>query len=110
MSSQPQLESKFKSELIAQIKLQYPGAIILKTDANQLQGILDNIILFKDKWAAFEAKRSQFSPHRPNQDYYAELMNEMSYASFVYPENKEVFLNELHETFRPNRSAFISKR
>lgn len=97
------LESKFKTDLIAEIERLYPGAIVLKTDANQIQGIPDQIILYDDRWAAFEAKRSQFATHRPNQDYYIDLFNKMSYAAFVYPQNKEVFLNELQQALRPNR-------
>jgi len=97
------LESKFKSDLIREIERLFPGAIILKTDANQIQGFTDNFILYGTRWAAFEAKRDIYSPHRPNQDYYVNLLNKMSYASFVYPQNKEDFLNELQQTFRLSR-------
>lgn len=99
------LESRFKTELIKKLRRLYPGAIILKNDANYLQGIPDQLILFGDRWAAFEAKRSESSPHQPNQDYYVEYMNEMSYASFVYPENEEVFLHELQRSLRPRGVA-----
>jgi len=102
------LESKFKSDLIRDIERLYPGAIVLKTDANQIQGIPDQIILYGDHWAAFEAKRSDSSPHRPNQDYYVNLFNNMSYAAFVYPQNKEVFLHELQQALRPGRRARLS--
>lgn len=104
------LESDFKSKLIAEIERQYPGAIVLKTDANQIQGIPDQLILFGDRWAAFEAKRSKNSPKRPNQEYYVRLFNEMSYAAFVYPQNKEVFLDELQQAFRSNRRARVPFR
>ena len=103
------LESKFKAELIRKLKRQFPGAIILKTDANSIQGIPDNIILFRNKWAAFEAKKSIDAPHQENQDYYVELLNSMSYASFVYPECEEEFLDELQYTLRPSRRARILK-
>jgi len=99
------LESKFKSELIKEIEALYPGAIVLKTDANQIQGITDQIVLWGDRWAAFEAKRRENSSHRPNQDYYVDLFNQMSFASFVYPENKEAILNELQQAFRHRRST-----
>lgn len=104
------LESSFKAELIKEIKRRFPGAVVLKTDANQIQGIPDQLILFGDQWAAFEAKRSQYAPHRPNQDYYVDLFNRMSYATFVYPQNKETFLNELQQTFRPHRSTRLFER
>lgn len=104
------LESKFKTELIKEIKRQYPGAIVLKTDANQVQGIPDQLILYGQRWAAFEAKRSETASHQPNQDYYVDLFNEMSYASFVYPENKEVFLYELQQALRSGRRTRLSFR
>lgn len=99
------LESVFKKKLINRILREFPGAIVLKADANYIQGITDNFILFEDKWAAFEAKRNKFAPHQPNQDYYVDLLNGMSYASFVYPENEDQFINEIQQSFRPNRST-----
>jgi hypothetical protein len=102
------LESKFKSELIAEIKRQFPGAVVLKTDANQIQGIPDQLILWGSRWAAFEAKRSMTAPHQPNQDYYVGLFDQMSFARFVYPENEEVFLYELQQAFRTRRRARVS--
>jgi hypothetical protein len=86
---------------------QYPGAIILKTNANDLQGFPDQIILYKSRWAAFEAKQSGMARHRPNQDYYVDILDEMSFARFVYPENKEDFLVELQHALRPRRRTRI---
>jgi hypothetical protein len=95
------LESDFKKKLIAEIMDEFPGAIILKNDANSLQGIPDHIILFERYWAMFEAKRSPTASHRPNQDYYVRRLNRMSLAQFVYPDNQKEFLHELQHTFRP---------
>lgn len=39
---------------------------------------------------------------------YVEKMNEMSYAAFIYPENKEEILNELERSFQARRSARLS--
>lgn len=97
----PQLESIFKRKLIKELEELYPGAVILKNDATLHQGIPDHIILYGSKWAMFEAKRSRTSRHRPNQDHFIKVLNRMSYASFVYPENKEDFLDELQQTLRP---------
>lgn len=49
--------------------------------------------------AALEGKKSASAPHRPNQDYYVQQMDEMSFAAFIYPENKEEVLNELARSF-----------
>lgn len=89
------LESRFQGELIKKIKKTIPGAVVLKNDPNYIQGIPDLLVLHKDKWAALECKRSEKSSHRPNQDYYVDLMNGMSYAAFVSPENEEDILREL---------------
>lgn len=92
-------ESNFQSNLIKKIKKMFVGCIVMKTDPNYIQGIPDILILYKDKWAALENKKSATASHRPNQDYYVKLMNKMSFSRFIYPENEEVVLNELQRTF-----------
>ena len=97
------LEKIFQSELIKELKELFPGCIILKNDPTYVQGIPDLLILFEDKWAALEVKKSITASHRPNQEFYVNKMGRMSYANFIYPENKEVVLNELQETFFSRR-------
>lgn len=94
------LERDFQSSLIKDIKRQFPGCIVMKNDPNYIQGIPDLVILHNDKWAALEVKKDENASHQPNQDYYICKMNEMSYASFVCPENKEEVLSELSSAFR----------
>lgn len=94
------LESIFQKELIDEIRERYPGCVIIKNDPNYIQGFPDLTILYKDKWAAMEVKRNASSKHQPNQDFYIKKLNDMSYASFVYPENKEVVLRELQSAFK----------
>lgn len=48
-----------------------------------------------------EVKKSANAAHQPNQDYYVEKMNLMSFARFIYPENKKEVLHELQQSFRP---------
>ena len=103
-------ESNFQKDLIDELKKEFPGCIVLKNDANYIQGIPDLLILFKDHWAALECKQNKNSKHRPNQDYYISIMNDMSYARFVYPENKEEVLDELQRSFRIRRTSRISWR
>ena len=93
------LESKFQKELIDEIKERYPGCVVLKNDSGYIQGIPDWTILYKDKWAVLEAKREEKATHQPNQDYYVEKLNDMSYSSFIYPENKEQVLDQLSDVF-----------
>lgn len=94
------LENKFQSKLIKEIKNRFPGCIVMKNDSSYIQGIPDLIILFKDRWAALEVKKSNDANHRPNQDYYVDKMNEMSYASFISPENKEEVLDGMERSFK----------
>ena len=97
------LEKIFQSELIKELKELFPRCIILKNEPTYIQGIPDLLILFEDKWAALEVKKSITASHRPNQEFYVNKMGRMSYANFIYPENKEVVLNELQETFFSRR-------
>lgn len=98
-------ESKFKRQLIKEIEEMFPGAFVLKTNANQIQGIPDQLILYGPNWAMIEAKDTVESHRQPNQNYYVNLFNQMSYASFVYPQNKEVVLDELQHTLRSTGSS-----
>lgn len=89
------LERDFQSQLIRDLKRRFDGCMVMKLDSGYIQGIPDLLILFNDKWATLECKRSSTASRRPNQEYYVDKMNEMSYSAFIYPENKEEVLNEL---------------
>lgn len=93
------LESKFQAGLIKELKARYDGCMVMKNDAGYSQGIPDLLVLHNDKWAALECKKSSRASHRPNQDYYVNKMDDMSYARFISPENKEEILNELDDVF-----------
>lgn len=93
-------ESDFQKKLKDEIRARFPGCFILKNDPTGIQGIPDLTVLYKNKWATLEVKRSRTEPHQPNQDHYVELMNGMSYSSFIFPENKEEVLNEMERSFK----------
>lgn len=93
------LEAYYQSKLKKRIKERFPGAIVLKTDPSQLQGAPDLLILHKDKWAALEVKKSSKATKQPNQEYYVNKMNDMSFSSFIFPENEEEVLNAMERTF-----------
>lgn len=93
-----QRESKFQSDLRKEIEERIPGALVLKNDSSWLQGIPDLTVLYKDKWAFLECKREESAVHQDNQDYYIEAFKNYTYTSFIYPENKEVVLDELQRS------------
>ena len=98
MARSSRLESGFQDKLRDEIKALFPGCMIFKMD--QIQGIPDLLILFQHKWASLECKQKIRAARRPNQKYYVDLMNKMSFSRFVYPENKDEVLNELAKFFK----------
>ena len=88
-------ESKFQAKLIKDIKERLPDCIVLKNDPTYLQGIPDLTVFNNDKWATLEVKKSANAAHQPNQDYYVEMMDHMSFSRFVYPENRDTVFSDL---------------
>lgn len=97
------LESEFQRALISDLKVLFPDALIYKNETKQ--GLPDLTVLYQNHWALLECKKSEKevrSP-RPNQEYYVKKANEMSFARFVYPENKQEVLDELQQAFGTKR-------
>jgi hypothetical protein len=99
------LERDFEPQLVERLRTMFPGCVVLKNDSAYLQGVPDRVILYRDRWAMLEVKKSERAPKRPNQDFYVDLLNEMSFAAFVYPANEEDILRELQETFGSGRNS-----
>ena len=97
MARSSKLESGFQDKLRDELKELFPGCMIFKMD--QIQGIPDLLILYKNMWATLENKKRAKAAKQPNQEYYVDLMNGMSFSSFIYPENKEQVLEELKKFF-----------
>lgn len=97
MARSSRLESGFQDKLIKELKSIFPGSMVFKMD--QIQGIPDLLVLYKDKWFSLECKKGIGAKHQPNQEYYVDLMNKMSFSRFVCPENKREVLDELRKTF-----------
>jgi hypothetical protein len=97
MSRSSRLESGFQDRLRNELMDMFPGCMIFKME--QFQGIPDLLILYKNKWASLECKKTANAKRQPNQEYYVGLMDEMSFSSFIYPENKDEVLDALHLHF-----------
>ena len=87
----------------------FPGCLVLKLDSGYRQGIPDIIILCEKYWALLEVKMSIISSSQPNQDYYIEMLDAMSFAAYIYPENEEEVLVALQQAFKPPRRTRISQ-
>lgn len=95
------LESKFQAGLIKELKFIFPGCVVLKNDANYLQGFPDLLILFENKWAALEVKGDRNARTQPNQLYWVDQLDDMSYAAVIFPENKKEVIDDLFRLFQP---------
>lgn len=91
------LESTFQKQLIQTIKKRLPGCIVTKFKPDGITGFPDLIIFYNDRWALLEVKRDATASHQPNQDYWVNKLNDMSFAAFIYPENKEEVLDVMEE-------------
>lgn len=108
--SQSKLERDYQSDLIKKLKKLFPGCLVLKNDSGYLQGILDLSVFYKDRWAMLEVKASADAPEQPNQRHYVELLDKMSFAAFIYPENEGEVLEALQQSFMARRSARSTRR
>ena len=94
------LERDFQAKLIKDLKRLFPGCIVLKNDAQYRQGIPDITILYGQRWATLETKRGTKSATQPLQPYYVDRMNQMSFSSFINPENRQEVLDALQTALR----------
>lgn len=92
-------ESRYQASLIDKLHNMLPGCVVLKNDSSYMQGVPDLIVLFEDHWGMLEVKKGSRALFEPNQEYYIELFNEMSFASFIEPSTEEDVLYELQRSF-----------
>jgi hypothetical protein len=104
------LESKFQAKLVTKLRLLFPGCMILKNDSGYLQGVPDLVLLYRDRWAMLEVKKDKPSRYQPNQEYYLQMLNEMSFASRIDPSNEQEVLSALQRAFEPRRNPRLPRR
>lgn len=100
-------ESAYQAKLIKKIHELIPDCIILKNDPTHLQGIPDLTILHGPNWAALEVKVDESAPVQPNQPYYVDVLNGMSYAAFIHPGNEGEVLHDLQKAFGLERETCV---
>ncbi len=93
------LERVFQHQVISELKEMFPGCFIMKNDSSYIQGAPDILILYGPHWAMLECKKSEHEHRQPNQEYYVDMLDRMSFSRFIYPENKEIVFDELQRAF-----------
>lgn len=105
------LESHYQALLIKKLReVVLPGCVVVKNPSDYMQGIPDLTVFFRKRWGMLEVKTSANASVQPNQEFYVDLFNQMSFAAFIFPENEEEVLDALQQTLQPRRSARVSKR
>jgi hypothetical protein len=102
-------EAQFQAKLIKKLERRFPGCIVLKNDSSHRQGFPDLTILYSPCWAVLECKVSLDASQQPNQEFFVQHLNEMSFAAFICPENEGAVLDELQEAFEACGRACVSE-
>ena len=98
-------ENKYQAKIIKLLEDMFPGCLVVKLDTSYRQGLPDLLILWEKFWAVLEVKPTKDSLSQPNQEYYIEQLNEMSFAAYIYPENEVEVLSALQQAFKsPGRT------
>lgn len=93
------LERDFQKSVIKELETMLPGCIVSKNVTGFRDGFPDLICLVGDRWFMLECKRSENEAHQPNQDWWVDHLDEMSYASFIFPENRAKVMSEIMNRF-----------
>ena len=105
------LESVYQGHLIKKLKEMFPGCIVLKNDTGYQQGISDLTLLCDGPfWALLEVKRSATEHEQPNQRYFVEKADGMSFGAFIYPENEEEVFLALQRAYESHWNSRVPKR
>lgn len=97
------LESDFQARVQKKLRIMFPGCIIVKVQTGYIQGIPDRLVIWNDRWAFLEFKKSANAEKQPNQEWYVDKLDKMSFAAFIFPENEEEVLRDLQQAFQLRR-------
>lgn len=96
--------SGYKVKLTHTLRRLYPDCHVITGNSASQQGIPDLMVVWNDKWAMLEVKGSADAAKQPNQQYFVDKFNNMSFAAFIYPENEEEVLRALQQAFAKSSS------
>lgn len=92
-------EAVYQAGLVQRIQEWFPGCYVLRNNPLDVQGLPDLLVLYGTQWAMLEAKASRRAKVQPNQAYYSDMFNGMSFSAFICPENEEEVLHGLQSAF-----------
>ena len=96
-------ETQYQTKLIRKLERIFPGCLIMKNDPTYRQGIPDLLILHNDFWAMLEVKVSADAPVQPNQTYFVDYLNKLSFSAIIFPENEKEVLRGIQQAFEHRR-------
>lgn len=100
------LESEFQSKLVKELQELIPDCLVLVKPGFYIGGFPDLMVLYKNQWVALECKRkkpTRADDYEPNQEWWLAQLDEMGFASVIYPENRKEILDEIFRTFGLSR-------
>jgi hypothetical protein len=96
-------ERYYQPGLIKRIERRFPEAYVRKIDVQQ--GWPDLLILLPGFWALLEVKKEKpsASDFEPNQEWWIEEFDNMSFSACIYPQNEEDVLDALQQAYADRR-------
>ena len=103
MTSRAALERVYQTKVVKKIERLIPDSYVRKHDMQQ--GWPDLLVLAPGFWAMIETKRDKPAPsdYEPNQEWWIEEFDSMSFSAVIYPENEKEVLNALQQAYRSRR-------
>lgn len=93
------LESVYQARLIKKLGELFPGCLVLKNDSGYRQGIPDLSVFYGGRYAFLEVKPDAAAGYEPNQLFYLDMLNRMSFAARIDPSNERDVLCALQQAF-----------
>jgi len=87
----------YQSIVKKKLKAEFPNCKVHRLDPNDIQGSPDLLLLCPITWATLETKGYKKASKQPNQPYYVNLHDDMSFSSFIFPENEKEVFDRLHK-------------